>query len=50
MPKHGGCYVCRSKDQEILSSRLLPGQIHGVALCTKCEHIKALPPKEKKAS
>lgn len=45
MPKHGGCYVCGSKEEEILSSRIMPGQIYGVALCTKHENIKELPPK-----
>jgi len=34
--KHGGCAVCKSKDQEILSSVKVPGEVMGKAVCDVC--------------
>lgn len=33
---HGGCARCGSKEQEILKSVHLPGEIMGKALCDNC--------------
>jgi hypothetical protein len=38
--KHGGCYRCKSMDQEILKSVAIKGEFMGQALCDPC--IKAL--------
>lgn len=35
-PRHGGCYDCGSKEEKILTSVTLPGEMMGVALCSKC--------------
>lgn len=34
--KHGGCEACKSKNQEILTSIMVPGRSFGSALCDKC--------------
>ena len=34
--KHGGCKTCGSKDQEFLTSFMVPKEPMGVALCDKC--------------
>jgi len=34
--KHGGCQRCKTKDQEILKSVLLKGEVMGFALCDVC--------------
>lgn len=34
--KHGGCAICKNKEQEILTSVMMPGEVMGKALCDKC--------------
>ena len=34
--KHQGCKVCKSKDQQVLKSVLLKGEVMGFALCDGC--------------
>lgn len=36
MSKHAGCKVCKSKDQPVLKSVLLKGEVMGFALCDRC--------------
>ena len=33
---HGGCAICGSKEQEILKSVMIPGEMMGKALCDQC--------------
>jgi hypothetical protein len=35
--KHGGCAICKSKDQAVLTSVLITGQIMGTAVCDSCK-------------
>jgi ribosome-binding protein aMBF1 (putative translation factor) len=34
--KHGGCKVCGSRDQGILISIMVPGEVMSIAVCDKC--------------
>lgn len=34
--KHQGCKVCKTKDQPVLRSVLLKGEVMGFALCDQC--------------
>lgn len=34
--KHGGCKICKSRSQEILTSVILKGECMGFALCDVC--------------
>lgn len=34
--KHGGCAGCGSKEQEILTSVMVPGEVMSKAFCDKC--------------
>ena len=35
--KHNGCAICKSTDQEILVSIMIPGKAMSKALCDKCK-------------
>lgn len=35
--KHGGCWRCKSMEQEVLKSVMVPGEIMSIAVCDNCK-------------